>query len=235
MKPLIGVTPLHNPKRNTVWLHPDYAAALESAGALPVLLPLTDDRAVLAQLAQRLDGLLLSGGHDVDPERYGEELLPCCGPLSPAKDRMELGLLAEFLRLDKPVCGICRGLQVINVYFGGTLWQDLPTQHPTAVLHNQQPPYDLPVHAVSIQPGGLLHTIVRRSQLAVNSYHHQAVKVPGPGLTVEARSEDGLVEALSLPAARFLLATQWHPENLCRTDRCSAAILQAFVQACQTR
>ena len=232
MKPLIGVTPLHNPKRNTVWLHPDYAAALEAAGGLPVLLPLTDERGTLSELARRLDGLLLSGGHDVDPELYGEALLPCCGPLSPAKDRMERTVLEEFLALDKPVCGICRGLQVINVHFGGTLWQDLPTQHPTPILHNQQPPYDLPVHAVAVQPGTLLHTIVGRTKLAVNSYHHQAVRETAPGLAVQALSDDGLVEALSLPSARFLLATQWHPENLFREDESAAAILRAFVHAC---
>ena len=118
MNPLIGITPLHNPRRGTLWIHPDYCAALEAAGALPVLLPLTDDAGVLRSLASRLDGLLLSGGHDVDPALYGEELLPCCGPLSPAKDRMERAILEQFLRLDKPVLALCRGMQLLNVHLG---------------------------------------------------------------------------------------------------------------------
>ena len=233
MKPLIGITPLHNPKRNTTWLHPDYSAALETLGALPVLLPLTDSMEVLADLTQRLDGLLLSGGHDVDPTLYGEELLPCCGPLSPAKDRMERTILEQFLCLDRPVLAICRGLQLVNVHLGGTLWQDLLSQHPTPISHSQLPPYDLPVHAVSVSPGTLLHRVVGREQLAVNSYHHQAVKDIAPGLTVQARSDDGLVEGLSLPSARFLLAVQWHPENLFRGDECSSSIFSSFVDACR--
>lgn len=234
MNPLIGITPLHNPRRGTLWIHPDYCAALEAAGALPVLLPLTDDAGVLRSLASRLDGLLLSGGHDVDPALYGEELLPCCGPLSPAKDRMERAILEQFLRLDKPVLALCRGMQLLNVHLGGSLYQDLPTQFPTRVVHNQPPPYHLPVHAVSVVPGGLLHTIVGREQLAVNSYHHQAVREAASALSVQARAPDGLAEALALPGARFVLGLQWHPENLFREDECSAAVFTAFLDACRT-
>ena len=232
MRPLIGITPLHDPRRGRLWILPHYPAALEEAGALPVLLPLTDDGEVLDQLSGRLDGLLLSGGHDVDPALYGQELLPCCGPLSPAKDRAELALLERFLRLDKPVLALCRGMQLLNVYLGGTLYQDLDTQFPTRVTHRQQPPYDLPVHAVSVRPGGLLYRIVGREQLAVNSYHHQAVRDTASPLSVQARAPDGIVEAVALPGARFVLGVQWHPEAMPREDESAAAIFSAFLSAC---
>ena len=232
MRPLIGITPLHDPRRGRLWILPHYPAALEEAGALPVLLPLTDDGEVLDQLSGRLDGLLLSGGHDVDPARYGQELLPCCGPLSPAKDRAELALLERFLRLDKPVLALCRGMQLLNVHLGGTLYQDLDTQFPTRVTHRQQPPYDLPVHAVSVRPGGPLYRIVGREQLAVNSYHHQAVRDTAPPLSVQARAPDGIVEAVALPGARFVLGVQWHPEAMPREDESAAAIFSAFLSAC---
>ena len=232
MRPLIGITPLHDPRRGRLWILPHYPAALEEAGALPVLLPLTDDGEVLDQLSGRLDGLLLSGGHDVDPALYGQELLPCCGPLSPAKDRAELALLERFLRLDKPVLALCRGMQLLNVHLGGTLYQDLDTQFPTRVTHRQQPPYDLPVHAVSVRPGGLLYRIVGREQLAVNSYHHQAVRDTASPLSVQARAPDGIVEAVALPGARFVLGVQWHPEAMPREDESAAAIFSAFLSAC---
>lgn len=233
MLPMIGVTPLHSTRRDYTWIHPDYCAAVEAAGGVPVLLPLSDGAQAAEELARRLDGLLLSGGQDVDPTLYGEELLPCCGPLSPAKDRSERAVLEAFLRLDKPVYAICRGMQLLNVHLGGTLYQDLATQRPSAVTHSQQPPYDLPVHSVSLRPGGALHAIVGREQLAVNSYHHQAVRRLAPGLRAEAAAPDGIVEALSLPGRRFVLATQWHPENLYRTDESAAAILRAFLAACR--
>ena len=233
MRPLIGITPLHDPRRGRLWILPHYPAALEEAGALPVLLPLTDDGEVLDQLSGRLDGLLLSGGHDVDPALYGQELLPCCGPLSPAKDRAELALLERFLRLDKPVLALCRGMQLLNVHLGGTLYQDLDTQFPTRVPHRQQPPYELPVHAVSVSPGGPLYRIVGREQLAVNSYHHQAVRHTAPALSVQARAPDGLVEAVALPGARFVLGVQWHPEDLYREDEGAAAFFSAFTAACR--
>ena len=168
----------------------------------------------------------------MDPARYGQELLPCCGPLSPAKDRAELALLERFLRLDKPVLALCRGMQLLNVHLGGTLYQDLDTQFPTRVTHRQQPPYDLPVHAVSVRPGGPLYRIVGREQLAVNSYHHQAVRDTAPPLSVQARAPDGIVEAVALPGARFVLGVQWHPEAMPREDESAAAIFSAFLSAC---
>ena len=189
MRPLIGITPLHDPRRGRLCILPHYPAALEEAGALPVLLP-------------------------------------------PAKDRAELALLERFLRLDKPVLALCRGMQLLNVHLGGTLYQDLDTQFPTRVTHRQQPPYDLPVHAVSVRPGGPLYRIVGREQLAVNSYHHQAVRDTAPPLSVQARAPDGIVEAVALPWARFVLGVQWHPEAMPREDESAAAIFSAFLSAC---
>ena len=144
---------------------------------------------------------------------------------------MEQAVLAHALAQDKPVLGICRGIQLINVLLGGTLYQDLPRQHPSDVTHHQRPPYDVPSHTVRLVPGTPLHDLLGRDTLAVNSYHHQAIDRLADGLTAMAYAPDGLVEAVCLPSQRFLWAVQWHPEFSWRVDAASRAILARFVQA----
>ena len=144
---------------------------------------------------------------------------------------MERLVLEYALRDDKPVLGICRGHQLLNALLGGTLYQDLPSQHPSAVEHHQQPPYDAPIHTVSILPGTPLRELLERDTLPVNSYHHQAVKALSPQLKPMAVADDGLVEAAYLPGRRFVWSVQWHPEFAFHSDAASAAILSAFVNA----
>ena len=231
MKPLIGLIPLVDDRLESLWMLPGYMDGVAQAGGIPVMLPLTEDPSDLEQLCAACDGFLLTGGHDVSPSVYGEEKLPVCGDCSEARDRMERLVLEFALRDDKPVLGICRGHQLLNALLGGTLYQDLPTQHPSAVEHHQQPPYDAPIHSVSILPGTPLHELLGRDALPVNSYHHQAVKALSPRLKPMAVADDGLVEAVYLPGKRFVWGVQWHPEFAFRSDAASAAILSAFVRA----
>lgn len=232
MKPVVGLIPLVDEARESLWMLPGYMQGVERAGGLPVMLPLSGDAQALEQIAALCDGFLLTGGHDVSPELYGAQRLPACGACSTERDRMETALLRLAMRAGKPVLGICRGIQLINAALGGTLWQDLPSQRPSGVEHHQRPPYDVPVHSVNVLPGTPLAALLGVSRLDVNSYHHQAIREISPELSPMALSEDGLVEAVWHPGQRFLWAVQWHPE-FCRADDPAAqAIFRAFVGAC---
>ena len=185
----------------------------------------------LPQLVSLCDGLLFTGGQDVSPALYGETPKPTCGEICPARDRMEQVLLHLALERDLPVLGICRGIQFLNAVLGGTLYQDLPTEHPSQTQHHMTPPYDRAVHTVTIQPGTPLAELLGTEHIGVNSYHHQAVKTLAPCLTEMAWSEDGLIEAVCLPEKRFVWAVQWHPEFAFRVDEHSRKIFGAFVAA----
>jgi len=231
MKPVIAVTPLWDDAKQSQWMLPGYLQGLLNAGAVPMVLPLTEDKEVLSRLLARCDGLLLTGGQDVAPALYGEVLMACCGETCPQLDGMERHLLRLALEWDLPIFGICRGLQFLNVYLGGTLYQDLPSQRLTPYQHHQEPPYERPAHPLFLEEGGLLHSLLEVDTLAVNSCHHQGAKVLAPALRLEARSEDGLVEAVSLPGHTFVLGVQWHPE-LMLADPSSIALFSGFAHAC---
>ena len=230
-KPLIGVVPLWDDEKQSLWMLPGYFDGITQAGGLPIMLPLTEKPEELSRLAALCDGFLLTGGHDVSPALYHEEPIGDCVVCCPERDRMELLLLREALRLDKPVLGICRGIQFINAALGGSLYQDLNTQHPSQVEHHQHAPYDVPTHTVSLLPETPLRHLLGLERLDVNSYHHQAVREIAPGLVAMAVSPDGLTEALYKPDARFLWAVQWHPEFSFRVDESSRKIFAAFIEA----
>lgn len=234
-KPLIGMLPLWDEARHSCWMLPGYQEGLEAAGALPITLPLTADGAELSQLAALCDGFLFTGGQDVEPRLYGEEPIPACGVRCPVRDDMELELLRLAIEKDKPVLGICRGLQLLNVFLGGTLYQDLPTQHPSPICHSMTPPYDRAVHTVTVLPDTPIASLFRQTRIGVNSYHHQAVHVLAPALTEMARSEDGIVEAAYLREKTFVWAVQWHPEMAFREDENSRKLFSAFVSAAKSR
>lgn len=153
--PLIGVVPLVDEGRDSYWMLPGYFEGALEAGGVPVMLPLTDDPEVLAELVSSCSGILVTGGQDVSPELYGEhgaEVAALCGELCAARDKMESVLISLAVRDDVPMLGICRGIQVINAVLGGTLWQDLPKQRPSEVEHHGLPPYEEPVHEVDVIP-----------------------------------------------------------------------------------
>ena len=233
-RPLIGVVPCVDDERESYWMLPGYFKGVERAGGVPLMLPLTCDASVLDRLVEELDGFLLTGGHDVSPALYGAEPLPggeCC----PERDEMERALIAGALAADKALFGICRGIQLLNVVFGGTLYQDLPTQLPASPLeHHMRPPYDRAVHGVHLAGGTPLRELLGVERLAVNSYHHQGVREVGEGLEVMAVADDGLVEALRVREARFAWAIQWHPEFMRADDPASCALFGAFVDAARS-
>ncbi|MDD3253553.1 MAG: gamma-glutamyl-gamma-aminobutyrate hydrolase family protein [Lachnospiraceae bacterium] len=232
--PMIGLIPLVDENRESYWMLPGYMTGLEAAGAIPVMLPLTANEDVIAQLVDGLDGFLLTGGHDVDPALYGEAASEFCGAPCGERDRMERLVLDKALRADKPVLGICRGLQYLNVYLGGTLYQDLPSQHESTVEHHMHPPYDRAIHTVTVRQDSWLSELLGVEELAVNSYHHQAIWTLAPGLEALAVSEDGLVEAVRMPDKRFVVATQWHPEFSWKVDENSRKLFRSFAEACST-
>lgn len=230
MKRIVGVVPLVDYEKDSYWMLPGYMKSLQEAGAIPVILPLTDDDESLAQLIGGIDALLLTGGHDVSPSRYGEEKLKECGEISPERDSMEFSLLKLAFKADMPILGICRGIQLLNVYMGGTLYQDLPSQRPSQIVHAQKPPYHIPAHSVKLLDSPL-RDIVCEDNIQVTSYHHQAIKKLAPGLSAEAISEDGLVEGVYVQNARFIHAVQWHPEFTYFCSKSSAKLIKAFVEA----
>lgn len=221
------------------WLNKSYADAVESAGGIPVLIPVTASAVTMRKYLSLIDGLILSGGDfDIDPALYGEKPVPQLGTLKPARTAMEMKLLKGALRLKMPVLGICGGHQAINVAFGGSLWQDIPSQVPSAVRHSQShEPSTKQAHEVSVVPGSFLARTVGGSPvLRVNSTHHQCVKKIGRGLTASSVASDGIVESVELKkrGAMFLLGVQWHPERLYGSDEPSVRIFKKLV-ACAAK
>ena len=215
--PLIGLT-MHSPadpdREELDLLLGNIEQSVERAGGLPVLIPFGLGGATLRGLYARLDGVLFSGGGDVDPQQYGAEMHPAIGGVDAERDRVELALARRVVADSKPFFGICRGAQVLNVALGGALYRDIG-EHPGAHRHTYAyPAYprDLRSHAIKVEEDTLLSRVLDAPLLAVNSLHHQACKDIAPGLHVAARAADGLVEAVEVPRHHFGLAVQWHPE-----------------------
>ena len=207
--------------------HAKYPESLARAGAEMRWIEL-DDPEKAVQDALACDGLLLPGGGDIDPKFYGQERIPACGEPNLLRDAAEPKLLRAFLASDKPVLGICRGIQVINVVLGGTLYQDIkPFEH---VPHND---HWAKVHTVTVRRGTLLSCLLGQDTVLVNSQHHQAADRIAPELEIAALSEDGIVEALEKPDAHFCLGVQWHPEWLSDADPAQQGLFGAFVEACK--
>ena len=203
-----------------------YIESLARAGAGMRWVELSDPEQAV-QDALTCDGLLLPGGGDMDPKFYGQERIPACGEPNLLRDAAEPPLLRAFLAADKPVLGICRGIQVMNAVLGGDLYQDIkPFEH---LPHND---HWAKVHTVTVRRGTLLSRILGQDTVLVNSQHHQAVDRVAPGFTLAALSEDGIVEAIEKPDAGFCLGVQWHPEWLSDADPAMQGLFDAFVNAC---
>lgn len=203
-----------------------YIESLARAGAGMRWVELNDPEQAV-QDALTCDGLLLPGGGDMDPKFYGQARIPACGEPNLLRDAAEPLLLRAFLAADKPVLGICRGIQVMNAVLGGDLYQDIkPFEH---LSHND---HWAKVHTVTVRRGTLLSRILGQDTVLVNSQHHQAVDRVAPGFTLAALSEDGIVEAIEKPDAGFCLGVQWHPEWLSDADPAMQSLFDAFVNAC---
>jgi putative glutamine amidotransferase len=213
-----------------------YIRAVEMAGGVPLPIPITEQQPTLRAIYALIDGLLLAGGVDIDPAYFAEEPHPLLGKIDAARDQVELKLTRWALDDRRPILGICRGIQTLNVACGGPLWQDIGAQVPGALDHKHQPdqPYDHLSHLVTIERGSRLAEIVGAGELEVNSLHHQAPKEAGHGLRAVAWAPDGVIEGLEGTHDAWIIGVQWHPEWLLDDPR-MLSILQAFVRACGRR
>lgn len=236
MKPIIGVTPLTNPDTDETVIRPGYFEALTACGAIPVMLPYTNDMADVDQLLDHVDGILLTGGYDVDPHLYGEDPLPQVDAPQTRLDALQMMLVPRTIDRDLPVLGVCRGIQILNVALGGNLIQDIPTQHPQSHTHFMEPPFDAPWHDVSMTEGSPLSTLLDGElTMGVNSKHHQALRELAPGVEPMAWSDDGLVEAVWMPQKSYVWAVQWHPELMFASDWHQRRLIEGFVNAARER
>jgi putative glutamine amidotransferase len=214
-----------------------YVQVLAAAGGVPWVIPLlAGDEATLRAIYERLDGLFLPGGVDVDPAAYGESRGPLCGRVDPDRDWTELLFLRWALTDKKPVLAVCRGAQLVNVAVGGSLYQDVAAQHPDAIKHDHYPVAgrrrDELAHEVRLAKGSRLQRLLETETLAVNSMHHQGIARLAPGLVAVATSPDGLIEGVEGVTDDFLLGVQWHPEDLIDVDARMRRLFEAFIQAC---
>lgn len=217
-----------------------YYLAAASAGAAPVMLPLLDaDPAALRATYERLDGLLLAGGVDMDPVTFGEPPHPRLGRTDAARDAVELALARWAIADGMPVLGLCRGLQVLNVALGGSLFQDIEAEIPGALKHDYFPTSgferDYLAHEVSVAAGSRLHEAFGAAVVRVNSMHHQAIKALAPALHVSARAPDGVVEAVESDTAQYLVGVQWHPEMFEQSDPGTRRLFERFLDAARRR
>lgn len=232
--PVIGITlgPDSNDPR-AYRLREDYVRSVERAGGIPLVLAPSPPEAAPALLA-RLDGLMLSGGSDIDPSLYGAAPHPKVTRVIRARDEFELALAREALERDRPLLAICRGQQVLNVATGGTLVQDIPSEVAGGVDHDPDVERWETAHVVEVLQGTRLRAILGRGEVAVNSFHHQSVAALGQGLVLSARSPlDGVVEGIEAPGRRFVLGVQWHPEGFWRDEVGFHALFAALTEAAQ--
>jgi putative glutamine amidotransferase len=233
MRPVVGVTLGDGDEPAVHAMRQDYLRSVAQSGAVPVVLPpvCADD---VPSILDRLHGVLLSGGVDVDPALYGQEPHPRLGRVNRRRDDFELALVGEALRRDLPVLAICRGHQVLNVATGGTLIQDVPSLVEGRVEHDGKGPRWRRAHRVEVTAGSRLRDILGQDALSVNSIHHQAVGRVGDGLVVSARCpEDGVIEGLERPASRFVVAVQWHPESFWNRPDTFQPLFDAHAEACR--
>jgi putative glutamine amidotransferase len=245
LAPIIGITATLKEDADAVAERPlgkfvradlDYVDGVVGAGGVPVVLPPTGDEGAAEAVIHSLDGLLLSGGSDLDPGYYGEEAVPELGIALPERDAFEMALVGQALRRGIPVFGICRGMQVLNVALGGTLYQDLPSQWERDVLkHRQDTPKWQPTHEVRVRDGSYMAEVMGREVVKVNSYHHQGIKDLADGLLATGRSSDGVIEAVEAEdvSEQWLLGVQWHAEAMRGAGPQQESLFEAHVSAAE--
>ena len=194
-------------------MNKDYVDAVIKAGGVPLIIPFNTDKEVIISQAQVIDGLIISGGHDVSPYNYGQEPSPLLGETFPERDAYEMLLLEEAKKRNLPILGICRGFQIINVAGGGTLYQDLSLIPGNVLKHNQVSKPTLKTHKIQIEENSIISEIFGKETM-VNSFHHQALDKVADDFKVVARASDGIVEAIQHKTYKFLVGVQWHPEML---------------------
>jgi len=241
-RPRIAITAGSKPgATDHVWLNFDYLSAVSKAQGLPTIVasgltrPSDDPDQFANEILDHCDGLLLSGGADVDPAIFGEKPHPALGRVDHPRDPFEISLAREAVRRDMPVLAICRGIQLLNVALGGTLIQDIPSEVPGAVVHETGGDRLVIGHDVVIEPGSRLADLLSTTRVGVNTFHHQAPKRLGHGLVLSATSpEDGIVEGVEAPDRRFVVGVQWHPENFWKTSDAFDGLFRGLVEAARS-
>lgn len=240
-KPLIGVIPDFNAGSKTSYserphfaIRQNYIDMIAKAGATPIIIPYVEDS--IKAYINMIDGLLVVGGFfDIDPKRYNEEIINDTVILNKTRENFEFNFTENFLATNKPILGICNGMQVINTIKGGSLIQDIPTQNPNCMIHEQskikgKEDSSIAYHKVNIEDGTLLQKITNSKVIDTNSSHHQAIKTPGNNLTINAKAKDGIIEGIEDPTHNFCLGIQWHPEfDVSFADQ---QIFKAFIESC---
>ena len=237
-RPMIGVTTSVTigqiPER--AYVNASYLRAVQGAGGIPVLLPPQLDPEARDDLWRRLHGLVLTGGGDLDPGRFGETPHAAVYDVSAARDELELRLTGAAIENELPVFAICRGIQVLNVALGGTLVQDIPSEIDTTIAHSQKEKREEATHTVTVSGETRLAAVLGAHDVRVNSFHHQSIKRLGRGLRDVAWAPDGVIEGVELPDAPMLvLGVQWHPEDLVDHDPAAASLFRALVDAAGRR
>jgi len=221
-----------DPGKGRFYLRKNYSEAIFGTGGTPVLLPLIPHRDFSQELIKNLDAIVISGSNsDVDPHLYGEEPHPRLASVMTQRDQTDLYLLEAVFQRRKPLLAICFGIQILNVFLGGTLWQDVDSQVDGAVKHSQDSSDDYKSHTVSIRSNSLLHELAGENETRVNSYHHQAIHKVASELIATAKAPDGIVESVELRDRKhFVLGLQWHPEIGWEKDALSREIFSRFVE-----
>lgn len=236
MKPLIGITTSNLMKERSERIGFDHVEAVVQAGGVPILLSnLVSEESDISQIVQKIDGLYVTGGPDIDPAYFDEEPIPKLGNISPLRDQFEIAITKAFLDLNKPILGVCRGCQVLNVATGGSLYQDLYSQIDRDLLqHRQKAPKSHRVHNVNVVADSLLHRLTGLTEFKVNTLHHQAVKKAVQPIAISGTANDGVIEAIESSDNAFVLGVQWHPEGTAIVgDEPSVKIYQGFIDACK--
>ena len=235
MKPLIGITCGYDNEMERVLLTQFYSRGVLASGGVPLLLPPVSGEGIGERYCELLDGLILSGGGDVDPEYFGEEPISGSGEITPERDAFEIALVQKWLEGGKPLLAICRGMQVLNIAAGGDIYQDIKTQGKDLIKHIQEAPKWYASHKLYLEDGTLLSKIFPEKSIKVNSFHHQAVRRLAPGFNCAARSSDGLIEAIEFSSKVFVLGVQWHPECMWERDEKQLKLFQQLVRVSSSK
>ena len=233
MKPYIGIVPIIDDD-GVLGVYQQYIHAIERAGGIPVIIPYSFSEETLDLYTKACAGFIFVGGVDINPQKYGEEVLPECGRLTPKRDAFDFGMFDRLIATGKPLLGICRGMQVFNVALGGTLYQDLRTQYgKREVSHRHEEPRGFTSHEIIIHDGTPLDALLNKNSIVINSMHHQAIKTLGEGLVAMAHSPDGIIEAVYMPGKRYVMAYQWHPEERFDEVEHNRLIMTDFIEHCK--
>ena len=231
-KPIVGITAAHCSEELKTFPRHYYVESIKNAGGIPLIIPPVGNTEGAKDVLQLINGLILTGGGDISPTYLNEDPRRGIGTCFPERDLSEILLTQLALQQNLPLLGICRGIQVLAVAAGGGIYQDIPSQYPSAILHSQTAPRQYPWHDVDIVEDSVLYRLLKKTKIGVNSLHHQAVSEIPPGFIQCAFASDGIIEGIEKLGAKFCIGVQWHPESMMETEAHSKVLFRGFIEAC---